>query len=70
MKCEIQNDSSNTKNHEFRSQSHLFDQMYQEYDEVIHIQTANLRKIKTLMKQRTYQVVKIVIFKQTTLKKY
>ncbi len=36
-KGERQNDCQDAKNHEFRSKSHLFDWMHQEYSEIIHI---------------------------------
>jgi len=36
-KGEKQNDSQDAKNHEFRSKSHLFDWMHQEYSEIIRI---------------------------------
>ncbi len=36
-KDERQNDYQDAKNHEFRSKSHLFDWMHQEYSEIIRI---------------------------------
>ncbi len=36
-KDERQNDYQDAKNHEFRSKSHLFDWMHQEYSEIICI---------------------------------
>ena len=36
-KHERQNDCQDAKNHEFRSKSHLFDWMHQEYSEIIRI---------------------------------
>ncbi len=36
-KDERQNDCQDAKNHEFRSKSHLFDWMHQEYSEIIRI---------------------------------
>ncbi len=37
VKDERQNDSQDAKNHKFKSKSHLFDQMHQEYSEIIRI---------------------------------
>jgi len=36
-KDERQNDYQDAKNHEFKSKSHLFDWMHQEYSEIIRI---------------------------------
>jgi hypothetical protein len=44
--------------------------MYQEYSGFFCTQTADLRKIKTLVEQRTYRVTKIAIFKQKDLESY
>ena len=37
VKDERQNNCQDAKNHEFRSKSHLFDWMHQEYSEIIRI---------------------------------
>jgi len=37
VKDERQNDDQDAKNHEFKSKSHLLDEMHQEYSEIIHI---------------------------------